>query len=312
MSKFKKIYLPLLFSVAINIGNIHASAAAATTTFTAADIITTELNENPVVTSGSRMIRYCHDPIAEGTYVFQGESVDALPAKTKFLYTSDVTTCQVVAIRDSISGRTVFTHADEFFDIEIFHEILKTFKACETVAGATSGYDMAQSEKSVSVSIVINQSDLETALGKKEFFGGYLCNVDDYLAKLSSVFEKSGVRPEIFRLSRSKDLSEVFKKYLIQDDSYRRLTKSDLNNVLQQLSENVTAGICFNVATGELLWWSFPLSRVYARSHTMIESYTKQKNKKYELLRRSIQQKAILAKQRQDQIVLDNMKIGLN
>ena len=77
MSKFKQIYLLLLISVAMNIGNIHASAAAAAAaTFTAADI-TAELNADPIVKGGKVVVPYRHNPIPEGLAVFQGDIVVA-------------------------------------------------------------------------------------------------------------------------------------------------------------------------------------------------------------------------------------------
>ena len=241
---------------------------------TVGDVIA-DLNSRHIVRSGETAIPYQHDPLSQGIPVFQGERVVVNPGEAAFICTGGVSICQVFVVRDT-EGRTLMAHIDQFFKPEGITELLAYFRkdatATAAAASGAKGDGVSKVEPTLSACIVINQQFFD-CFGEDAFRSAYGCGIEDRLRQLFDVFESSGVHPEILRLSSSTDLSENFKRYLMHDEEYKGLQEDELSALFKRLSDDVTAGICVNVATGEIAWWSLPLTRVYAADATKVEEY---------------------------------------
>lgn len=160
----------------------------------------------------------------------------------------------------------------------------------------------AASAPKISLQIVINQTDLESAIGKAEFQSAYKCSVDERLESLSKAFSGYSIDPEIIRLTNSTDISEHLQKYLGHDESY----KGAPSELYKQLSTDATTGVCVNIETGELSWWSIPLSRVYSANPDKFKEYYNYKTTCSDSLRKTIKKKNMLPPQMMVLLMLMN------
>ncbi len=221
-----------------------------------------DFNSRAIVTCGEMTIPYQHDPLSQGIPVFQGERAVVKPGEATFICTGGISTCQVVVVGNK-KGKMLMEHIDQFFKPEGIADLLAYFRedTTATAAGA-KGDGVSKVESTLSAYIIINKNFFDCR-GEDDFRSAYHCGIEHRLKQLSRAFEKSGIRPEILRLSSSTDLSEIFRKYLKDDQEYAGIPDLRLSSIFKRFSDDVTAGICVNVATGEIAWWSLPLTRVY-------------------------------------------------
>lgn len=313
-----------LFLVAVNTCILPSSK------FPTADDVSAEFNKQPIVRSGDQVLSYHHDPVSDGIGVFQGETILVRQdtGKTKIVYAGSLASSQLIIVDDSQNGKLIVAYADNLFKPALCGKLLNGFNLSDT------------SESRVRVRIIINQqyfNNLAICAGTScgscsdewfaqkfigKFPGGitktyqpcdgpfrdaYGCDINGRITQLSDAFAKHGIKPQIIKLVSSLDLSATLEKYLKHDAQYRDVPKE----LYQRLSYDVTSGVCINVETGALSWWSLPLARVYAANLGKVMNYYSERNAK--LLQYQQTMQIMREERRREQWVQQfNQKLGVD
>jgi len=215
-------------------------------------LITDAFNSASIVTNvgTGTTIPYYHDPIQKGLMVCQAEAKVLEPtSEQSILYTPNLSSCQLVIIRNKKTQRTGMYLLDQFFNFCSVPETLDTYG----------------SRDQLTAYVVINQTYFNDK-GEGVFRGIYGENgIDEYLRSIANLFEEQGVIPTISKLIvDSEIIANLLEKFLPSNAHDKVL--------LSRMAKDSPSKLCVDKHTGQLYWWSLSLTRI-THATTSIEMY---------------------------------------